>query len=83
MNKEQKEILENAINTFGANNQLDMVIEECAELIQAINKMRRANLVLNNCIMPPHKDMSEDHCLIYGNLCSEVADVKITVNRYE
>ncbi len=30
-----------AIYCWGVNNQLDMVVEECAELIQAINKMKR------------------------------------------
>ena len=35
------EILSAAILKFGVRNQQDMVIEECAELIQAINKYRR------------------------------------------
>lgn len=36
-----EEILKAAIDKFGIRNQQDMVIEECAELIQAINKHRR------------------------------------------
>ena len=35
------EILKKAINLFGAENQENMCIEECAELIQAINKKHR------------------------------------------
>jgi NTP pyrophosphatase (non-canonical NTP hydrolase) len=39
MNNEQ--IFKAAIEKFGEKNQQDMCIEECAELIQAINKWRR------------------------------------------
>ena len=35
------EILKAAINYYGAEHQENMCIEECAELIQAINKKRR------------------------------------------
>ena len=35
------EILKAAIKTFGAEHQENMCIEECAELIQAINKKHR------------------------------------------
>lgn len=37
----ETETLKSAIKKFGIQNQQDMVIEECAELIQAINKYRR------------------------------------------
>lgn len=36
-----KEIFEAAIKVYGAFNQENMAIEECAELIQAINKKHR------------------------------------------
>jgi NTP pyrophosphatase (non-canonical NTP hydrolase) len=36
-----REIFETAINVFGVFNQENMAIEECAELIQAINKKHR------------------------------------------
>jgi len=39
--EERAEILQGAINKWGEALQMDMVIEECAELIQAINKLRR------------------------------------------
>lgn len=39
MNKE--EILERAVREWGMFQQLDMVVEECAELIQAINHYKR------------------------------------------
>lgn len=37
----EKEIFETAIKVFGECNQENMAIEECAELIQAINKKHR------------------------------------------
>lgn len=37
----EKEILEKAVTTFGVNAQLDMAIEECSELINALCKFRR------------------------------------------
>lgn len=37
-------ILEEAIKTFGAESQIDMAIEECAELINALEKFRRKRI---------------------------------------
>jgi len=39
--QDQKEILGKAILTYGHEAQTDMVIEECSELIQAIQKHKR------------------------------------------
>ena len=42
MNKqEETQLFETAIQKWGANAQMDMVVEECAELIKAINKFKR------------------------------------------
>ena len=38
----QQEILKQAISQYGIGAQLDMAVEECAELIQSINKLKRA-----------------------------------------
>ena len=38
---ENTDYFEKAINVWGTESQLNMVIEECAELIQAVNKFRR------------------------------------------
>ncbi|MFA6261065.1 MAG: hypothetical protein WC760_06335 [Bacteroidia bacterium] len=38
---EQNEVLTEAINKYGIDSQMNMVVEECAELIKAINKFRR------------------------------------------
>lgn len=37
----RKALYSQAKEKWGVNNQMDMVIEECAELIQAINKFKR------------------------------------------
>jgi NTP pyrophosphatase (non-canonical NTP hydrolase) len=44
MTTQEKEILLKAWNTFGEDAQLDMLVEECAELIQAVNKYKRAKV---------------------------------------
>ena len=40
--KKVKELLNKAIDTYGIEEQLLQTVEECAELIQAINKWRRS-----------------------------------------
>lgn len=42
MNKSDRAVLKAAINKYGPKNQLAMAQEECAELIQAISKLNRA-----------------------------------------
>lgn len=82
MTDEQLYILEKAVQKFGTANQLDMVVEECAELIQAINKLKRSGLI-NYVITKPNKGMSIKDVNVYNNLCSEVADVKIMIAQLE
>lgn len=38
------EILKEAVDTFGVSSQIDMAIEECAELIDALMKYRRGRV---------------------------------------
>ena len=45
-----KTILRDAIDTFGAKNQTDMAIEECAELIDALMKYRRGRVDINSVV---------------------------------
>lgn len=77
MTQEQKETLIRATTTYGCLNQCDMVIEECAELIQAINKAKRSGLIQEKEIVKPGYSSTNEECLAYGNLCGEVADVEI------
>lgn len=78
----QSKVLRQAINKFGVNSQLDMAVEECAELIQAINKLKRAGLI-SNIIEKPSENMDIKKINAYNNLCSEVADVKILIHQLE
>lgn len=82
MTEKQIKILESAIQKFGTTNQLDMAIEECAELIQSINKIKRAGIVQYH-ITKPNPSMDIKTSLTYNNLCSEVADVKIMIAQLE
>lgn len=80
---ENKEVFEKAIKKFGVINQLDMVIEECVELIQAINKAKRNGIVNNWGISPPSQECGIEEINAYNNLCSEFADVKIVMAQLE
>ena len=42
LNEDQKALLSRAIATFGKTKQMEMVVEECAEVIQGIMKLNRA-----------------------------------------
>ena len=85
VNKEQ--ILLDAIEEFGAGNQIEMAIEECAELIQALNKIKRTfnpqylHLLKANGGHRPFENTKE--ALIFCNVCSEIADVKIMIQQLE
>ena len=77
------ETLKAAIKQFGVPNQLDMVIEECAELIQAINKAKRAGIVKEWGIVHPSKESSMSEIEAYNNLVSEFSDNKIMLGQLD
>ena len=78
-----QDILNKAILKFGVENQINMVVEEMAELIQAINKASRAGIVKNWGISPPSIESQMSEIEAYNNLCMEVADVKIMLDQLE
>lgn len=82
MTHEQIEVLEKAISKYGTRSQLDMAVEESAELIQAINKLKRSGLV-EHTITKPSWWMELKEIRAYNDLCSEVADVKIMLAQLE
>jgi len=82
MKAEQKQIWALALEKFGTTAQLDMAVEECAELIQAINKIKRADIVRYH-ITKPNASMLLKSVNAYNNLCSEIADVKIMLAQLE
>lgn len=93
-NKMRIEVLKRAIEKYGVLAQMDMATEECAELIQAINKLKRKtpNSILDKRLpkgtkslltIAPHENTSLSYSQAYFGLCSEVADVKIMVAQLE
>lgn len=68
--KEKKTIYQLAVEKYGANNQMNMALEECGEFIVAINKFRRAK---NNTDATEASD----------NICDEVADVIIMMEQMQ
>lgn len=86
----ETETLHGAINKFGVISQMDMAIEEAAELIQAINKVKRSFTSEQICLfyrinhtpqMPAFQDSKD--ALIYQNICGEIADMKIMLSQLE
>lgn len=77
-------IIKDVISVFGVEHQLGMAVEELGELVQAINKIKRHFTVKkledikNGC-----KFEDVGAAIIYCNLCSEVADVKIMIEQLE
>lgn len=69
MNK--KKILKDAIYAFGENNQIDMAIEEMAELTKALLKHRRA------------VDSNNKQAIEYAleNIAEEIGDVRIMLKQ--
>ncbi len=63
---ERKEILERAIHTYGQHAQVDMCLEEMAELAKALLKMRRSG-----------GDIADK----LDNIREEIADVQIMIDQ--
>jgi NTP pyrophosphatase (non-canonical NTP hydrolase) len=78
-----KQILNKAIATYGIDSQLNQCVEEMAELIQAINKARRAGIVKSWGIKPPSAESQMNQVEAYNNLCMEIADVVIMLAQLE
>lgn len=70
-NLEIRELFNEAINLWGEDDQVNMVIEESAELIKAIRKLDRS--------MNKNDDKKIKKCV--DNLLDEIVDVQITVDK--
>jgi len=66
MKEVDEEFLNSVIKTFGTPNQIDMVREECLELLLALQRLKRGKEELNE---------------IKTNIIDEVADVLIVINQ--
>ena len=76
---ERTKLLETVINHFGRPNQMDMIIEECAELIQAINKYRRhpdENTGLHLCGEIADVEIMLEQARIMFDQLNQVDDIK-------
>jgi len=64
-NMTRGEILQSAINKWGADAQMGVLIEECAELIQAVSKIKRGEGARDD----------------WDNFAEELADVQIMIDQ--
>lgn len=76
-------LLSAVIETFGAKNQLDMVVEEIGELLQAMNKIKRGGGLTDAGYKKPTEGTPQSQCMLYHELCGEVADMKIMIMQME
>ena len=68
--EQKKKILQQAIDTYGADAQILMAIEEMSELMKALCKYKRAK-------------GPEDVFSVFDNITEEIADVKIMLEQLE
>ena len=77
-------VIKEVISVYGVEHQLGMAGEELGELMQAINKIKRYFTFKQlEDIKKGAKFNSIGEAIIYNNLCSEVADVKIMIDQLE
>lgn len=82
---DKDKICKDAVDTFGVDNQFDMVSEEFGELIQALNKIKRTfdTNKLSEIKQGKIKFNSVKESLVYCGMCSEIADAKIMIRQLE
>ncbi len=66
-----KKVLQQAIDKWGIPAQIEMAIEECSELILALQKFKR------------NYKKGEDNSQLEFNVCDEIADVSIITKELE
>jgi NTP pyrophosphatase (non-canonical NTP hydrolase) len=66
-----------AITLFGIANQSEMLVEECAESIMAVQKLKRAEEITYKNILSQNNLISRQ-----DNFAEEIADVKIMINQF-
>ncbi len=79
---DKDKILQKAIDINGHYPQIDMFTEECGELLQALNKMKRLTNY-SGLILPPTEFSSLKYANAYWDTCSEIADVRILIRQLE
>jgi len=81
--KEEEQIYKDALSKYGDFAQLDQLVEEVGELLQALNKVKRKMPHGYRFVVKPNKSTSIDYSLAYYNACSEIADVRIMLKQME
>jgi NTP pyrophosphatase (non-canonical NTP hydrolase) len=64
----EHELFKQAIDKWGRQSQIDMMIEECSELIKALCKLKR-------------KHEPADTASLVNDICEEIADVQIVAGQ--
>jgi NTP pyrophosphatase (non-canonical NTP hydrolase) len=65
---DEHELFKQAVDKWGRLSQIDMMIEECAELTKALCKLRR-------------KHHPSDTAALVNDICEEIADVQIVAGQ--
>ncbi len=81
--EEAEQLALEVIQHKGTSHQMDMIGEEFAEVIQAINKVRRAGGISFEGVIKPFEGSSIEYCKLYWDLCGEIADAKIMIAQAE
>ena len=66
----ERELFKRAVDKWGRQSQIDMMIEECAELTKALCKLKR-------------KHEPSDTGALINDICEEVADVQIMTGQMQ
>lgn len=86
MKKEQQEkfelIAKEAFKTFGVKFQRNMLVEECSELIMAVQKLKRAEYTNCSPIASQRKNNQANLILRKDNLVEEMVDVSIIIMQF-
>jgi hypothetical protein len=75
-----KDIYLEAILTFGVNNQREMMIEECSEITQAIQKLKRfEDAAKKGIVNNKNVSVQKKHKLLQKEFIKELVDVEIVL----
>ncbi len=71
LTSEEQELMKDAMLLWGKDSQIDMLVEECAELIHTIQKLKRVR----------HEGKEEETEYVQQKVADEMADVVIMINQ--
>lgn len=80
--KKAEQIAKDAMKTFGLSKQRDMLVEECSELIMAVQKLKRAEDLNYNLMNGDKKKNAANLILRKDNFLEEQVDVVILIMQF-